>query len=51
MQKSEKTLEADETAPGRGRGRPRAFDREAALAQAMRLFWRDWRGGLSRRGG
>jgi AcrR family transcriptional regulator len=26
--------------PPRGRGRPRAFDREAALAQAMRLFWR-----------
>jgi len=25
--------------PVRGRGRPRAFDREAALAQAMRLFW------------
>lgn len=25
--------------PPRGRGRPRAFDREAALAQAMRLFW------------
>lgn len=23
----------------RGRGRPRAFDRQAALAQAMRLFW------------
>ena len=23
----------------RGRGRPRAFDREAALAQATRLFW------------
>jgi AcrR family transcriptional regulator len=23
----------------RGRGRPRAFDREAALAQAMKLFW------------
>jgi AcrR family transcriptional regulator len=23
----------------RGRGRPRAFDREAALARAMRLFW------------
>ncbi len=26
-------------APPRGRGRPRAFDREAALAQATRLFW------------
>jgi len=25
--------------PPRGRGRPRAFDRGAALAQAMRLFW------------
>ncbi|WP_409568168.1 TetR/AcrR family transcriptional regulator [Methylobacterium sp. E-066] len=24
----------------RGRGRPRAFDREAALGQAMQLFWR-----------
>jgi AcrR family transcriptional regulator len=29
-----------ESAPlPRGRGRPRAFDREAALAQATRLFW------------
>lgn len=27
------------TTPRRGRGRPRAFDREAALAQATRLFW------------
>ncbi|WP_407521357.1 TetR/AcrR family transcriptional regulator [Methylobacterium oryzisoli] len=26
--------------PARGRGRPRGFDREAALAQAMLLFWR-----------
>jgi AcrR family transcriptional regulator len=25
--------------PPRGRGRPRAFDREAALARATRLFW------------
>lgn len=29
-----------EAVPVRGRGRPRAFDREAALGQAMRLFWR-----------
>ena len=27
------------TRPVRGRGRPRAFDREAALSQATRLFW------------
>ncbi|MGE7416235.1 TetR/AcrR family transcriptional regulator [Methylobacterium tarhaniae] len=29
-----------ENQPARGRGRPRAFDREAALSEAMRLFWR-----------
>lgn len=30
----------DSAAPApRGRGRPRAFDREAALTTAMRLFW------------
>lgn len=28
-----------ETTGHRGRGRPRAFDREAALAEATRLFW------------
>ena len=42
MQKSERGPEAAETpaaASARGRGRPRAFDREAALAQATRLFW------------
>ncbi|MDX3928322.1 MAG: TetR/AcrR family transcriptional regulator [Shinella sp.] len=38
MQKTDQTPEADGTA-ARGRGRPRAFDREAALAQATRLFW------------
>jgi len=38
MQKYGKTSENDK-APARSRGRPRAFDREAALAQATRLFW------------
>ncbi|WP_454856424.1 TetR/AcrR family transcriptional regulator [Rhizobium binxianense] len=36
MQKLDHTSKSDER---RGRGRPRAFDREAALAQATRLFW------------
>ncbi|MBN6151578.1 TetR/AcrR family transcriptional regulator [Xanthomonas sp. AmX2] len=31
--------QATATRKGRPRGRPRAFDREAALAQATRLFW------------
>ncbi len=40
MQNSSPAPEVPEnTAAARGRGRPRAFDREAALASAMRLFW------------
>jgi AcrR family transcriptional regulator len=39
MQKSRRAPKTDEMATLRGRGRPRAFDREAALAQATRLFW------------
>ncbi len=31
--------EKSQDAAARSRGRPRAFDREAALAQATRLFW------------
>ncbi|WP_222382166.1 TetR/AcrR family transcriptional regulator [Rhizobium leguminosarum] len=38
MQKSDEMSNVNET-PARSRGRPRAFDREAALAQATRLFW------------
>ena len=40
MQKIGQPPQADRAATARGRGRPRAFDREAALAQATRLFWR-----------
>lgn len=38
MQNSNQPAEASETTR-RGRGRPRAFDRKAALAAATRLFW------------
>jgi AcrR family transcriptional regulator len=38
MQKSDEISEVDKT-PARSRGRPRAFDRETALARATRLFW------------
>ena len=40
MQKDAQPPRVGATAPGRGRGRPRAFDREAALARATQLFWR-----------
>jgi AcrR family transcriptional regulator len=39
MQNSGHHPQSGDGAAGRGRGRPRAFDRDAALAQAMKLFW------------
>ncbi|WP_445680889.1 TetR/AcrR family transcriptional regulator [Radicibacter daui] len=36
---TESTAPGKSAPPGRSRGRPRAFDREAALARATRLFW------------
>lgn len=39
MQKSPKTPQTQKSTTPALRGRPRAFDREAALAQATRLFW------------
>lgn len=39
MQNSDERAKPSEANAPRARGRPRAFDREAALAKAMRLFW------------
>lgn len=39
MQTSDDTPKANTACTPRTRGRPRVFDREAALAQAMRIFW------------
>lgn len=40
MHKSRPPEERAATPQKRGRGRPRAFDRDAALDEAVRLFWR-----------
>lgn len=40
MQNTEIASASDRPAASRSRGRPRAFDRDAALAQATHLFWR-----------
>ena len=40
MHKSNENTGALVTRQTRGRGRPRAFNREQALAKAMKLFWR-----------
>ncbi len=39
MQKSGNKAHAANITPSRARGRPRAFDRDGALAKATRLFW------------
>lgn len=39
MQKNARPISGEPAPATRGRGRPRAFDRDAALAEATRLFW------------
>jgi len=39
MQNTEQAIQTEIMPKTRGRGRPRAFDRNAALAKATRLFW------------